>query len=367
MYGDAKLTLGGASSVLTVADGGSLTINAKNVVVAKAFTVNKGGKFVLNATNVTATTNGLATVAGELTVGANTTVDSTGHVAIDVLPNSTVTLNGKVDATTVVRPASSYNKGYNEADAKVIVNGGTYTTTATAIQADKGMNVTINGGTFNTKPGEGAPAVNVIMLYNAKVTINGGTLTSNGAPVQTEGTADTASLTVNGGTLVSTLTGRHALLLRNAKAKYVLAGGTYEAKGDKDAAAISLDTAFFDVKTGKLIADQKDIITGGRYLNNIIGVIKNTVSGANYDATDDLVAEGYTVKEEGNYKVVVSTKAEDNKKPAAKPEEQAPNTYDAGLVYMGLALSAIGASVVSVRKLRNLIKNKGNKLSITNN
>ncbi len=34
-------------------------------------------------------------------------------------------------------------------------------------------------------------------------------------------------------------------------------------------------------------------------------------------------------------------------------DEKAPNTFDAGLVYMGLALSAIGASVVSIKKLRN--------------
>ncbi len=36
-----------------------------------------------------------------------------------------------------------------------------------------------------------------------------------------------------------------------------------------------------------------------------------------------------------------------------KPGEQAPNTFDAGLTYVGLALSAVGASVISIKKLRN--------------
>ncbi len=323
---------------------GTYTTEAKTLSVIE----NKGTLTVTNAKFVAQklTTGSLVNNAGTVTM-TNLDVDTTGALLTVAAHGSKATLAGGLyDATAVVKTAlSAPPASHGGVAATVTINGGTYNTTGTALYANYGMSLNVTGGTITSKD-QG------LHLYDATAVISGGTINSTTATVITTG-AGNASLTVSGGTLKSE--GSYPLYFQNNNATYAISGGTFEAKiEDRPAIMISNLTTIKDGKT-EVAKAYKGILTGGKYLNNIIAGAIVDNKGATVDVTNDLVAEGYTVKEEGNYKVVVSTKAENDKKPAAKPEEQAPNTYDAGLVYMGLALSAIGASVVSVRKYKRVL------------
>ncbi len=354
-----KLTVGStAAAGITVKADASLTVKNGEVAMYSGagndtFTVEKGARLNLASLKVNNNTfaHSLVNNAGTLDVASDVvTTLKAGALVTVAKANSTTTLAGTHDVKTILTVATTGDAVSNTNPASTVSVRGTYTTAAEALTITNGVKVNVNANI------ESAAAV--ARVNNAELTVDGGSLTAKtNAALIVNGTTEDTKLTVNGGTITAkeaTGTG-YALWLANPKAIVKVTDGTFNSGKDVKA-AINLVGAYTetdkDTKETHVVSTIKGILTGGRYLNNIIAKIENSDHGT-VDVSEELVAEGYTVKEEGNYKVVVSTKAEDDKKPAAKPEEQAPNTYDAGLVYMGLALSAIGASVVSVRKLRN--------------
>ncbi len=333
--GDHKVVLGSNGS-FTVANGGTLTIEGTELNVnttGGAFVVNAGGKLLLHSTKTTAGNSGSAfiTVAGagevgitgEVNVGNRKLVNLTAHGA-NVNLNATVT-----NALAVVTSGQSAAPD-DETPSKVTVDGGTYTTSGNAFVIEHGTQLVVNNVTKVTANDS------VLYLSDGEATIkNGEFVAKNAYAITTTGTSEDASLTINGGTITAKKS--FALSLGNPKATYAITNGTLNGGTDVKA-AIGLTPAMLETdKDGKthVVEALKGILTGGKYLLNITAD-REAVNGATINISDELVAEGYTVKDEvvgkDTYKVVVSTKAEDDKKPAAKPEEQAPNTYDAGLV-----------------------------------
>ncbi len=350
-----KVTFG-AGGQYAADNGVTLTVKNGEVVLGNptvvAFIVKTGGSLNLTNLKITGAAYSWSLVenSGILNIASDVNVDlPKANVVYTSKAGAKTTLNGKYNVNTIVGVDPRTDEVERKGSVSTIAVNGTYTTAANALSVTDGVVVTVaadiesdnsiavvNGGSLVVNSGD---------LYSAA------SASANVPAIKVAGSTDATKLTVNGGTIASK--NNYALYLMNTKAAYSITDGTFES-AKALSAAIGLYTGFTETKDGEthVVPALKGILTGGKYLNNIIAKVLNADQGT-VVVSDELVAEGYTVKEEDNYKVVVSTKAENDKKPAAKPEEQAPNTYDAGLVYMGLALSAIGASVVSVRKLRN--------------
>ncbi len=359
---------------MVVADKGSLTITNANLDLTKAVEVLKGGNLALNNVVVTATENVVKNSGTTVVSGGKVTANTTNYSAfinfgtlelnsltrVDADYNLLVAKNG---STTTINGGKYFvgtlvvaNESQVEADerhnvtgttpAKVTFKNGEFTTSKTT-DLQNGVVVTVENGTYKADKG----------LFNvtntSSLTVNGGSMETTDGNVVVVAAGSKAKLSITGGTLVSK-TSAAVLSLQSTDATYAISGGIFETKGAEDAPAMWINGTTTDDKgTIKVAKAYQGILTGGKYLNKIIVKIAGP-NGGTYDLTNQLVAEDYVVKAEDPYKVVVSTKvAEETSKPGAKPGEEAPNTFDAGLVYMGLALSAIGASVVSVRKLRN--------------
>ncbi len=358
MYGDNLLTIGNASNVLTVKNGGKLTINGTNVTITKQIVVEKGGELVINATKVDATAGGLVTTNGKVTISADTTIDATAQTAITANANSVVELNGTITAATIAE-VSSTAASIGDSNAEVTVAGGNYEATDIAFKAaNKGV-IVINGGTINATE-------QAIRIADGVVTINGGNLTStNSNTIVTAGTAATAELDINGGTIVSTAANKVALALNNANATYHLTGGVVESKGTETAAAIRLGAAFFDATTGELISTQEGIITGGKYLNKIVAEVINSKTSLNMDVSTQLVAEGVAITTADGYKVVGegekttepgATEGENNGEVTA-PESQGntadaknPDTSDNVYGLISMAVASVAGLFVTFKK-----------------
>ncbi len=343
-----KLTA--SSGQYNVAKDAKLTVKNGELVVNDSsyqpFYVNVGGSLSLQNLKMTgAYTHQIIVNEGTADVtGADFNLPN-AQVLYTAKAGAKATLNGKYNVSSIVSVMSSTAAATKINPASTVSVNGTYTTAAEAMTLTGGVVVTVNGATINSDQA-------VARVNGAELVVTSGDLYAKGnGAIIVNGTTDATKLTVNGGTIASETA--YAIYSNNTKAVYKITDGTFESSKNMKA-AIELDGAFTKTEDGvtTVVPAIKGILTGGKYLTNIIAKVVDT-EGGTVDVTNQLVAEGYTVKTEDPYKVVVSTKAEDDKKPAAKPDEQAPNTYDAGLVYMGLALSAIGASVVSVRKLRN--------------
>ncbi len=344
----------GAAGQYAADNGVTLTVKNGEVVLddptVTAFVVRTGGSLNLTSLKITGAAYdwSLVSNSGTLNIASDVNVDlPKANVVYTSKANAKATINGTYTVNTIVAVDSSTSAADRRNPASTVSVKGDYTTKAQALTLTNGVIVTVDGANIESD-------VAVARVTEAELVVNDGELVAKGNnAIIVEGTTDATKLTINGGTVISDNANTYALLLRNTKGVYKVTAGTFES-GKTVKAAIGLEGAFTETKDGEthVVPALKGILTGGKYLTNIIAKVLNADQGT-VVVSDELVAEGYTVKEEGNYKVVVSTKAENDKKPAAKPEEQAPNTYDAGLVYMGLALSAIGASVVSVRKLRN--------------
>ena len=346
-----------AQGDLTVQNGATLTINGSSINMgAHKFDVAKGGKLVIDGV-ITTTATDLIETAGTVEISANSEITATTKNVVLAKANADVTLNGTYNAATIVTSDTTAAR-YGESVAQVTIAGGTYNASAKAIDAKTGMVLTISGGEIT--------ATNQVVLINdAKVTIEGGNLVStDDNAVQTNGTDENASLTINGGTIISAASGKTALYFMNANAKYALTNGTIESKGAKDAAAINLDSAFFDATTGKLIASQEGIITGGKYLNKIVALVENPLTHATMDISTQLVAEGVAITTVDGYKVVgegekttePGTEGENNGEVTA-PESQGntadaknPNTSDNVYGLISMAVASVAGLFVTFKK-----------------
>ncbi len=412
---------------LTIADKGSLTIRDAEVVASSVtvpFDVQLGGTLVLdNVTATTATTvlnnHGTVTVTGGTytssaassalfnnfgtlsmtdakVVAAKATgavVDNKGVVTltgldvnaktatlVNVASHNTQTnlVSGTYKLKTIVKESltAAPNDLIDEVAAEVNISDGTYTTENQALYFDHGIKATIDGGTITVKSGT------AVKIYCADVVVNGGTITTvkgyvfDTIKASDDDKAANASLTITGGNFVTN--NKYVLHIGRARMTYAISGGVFEAKGDSKLPAIIVDST---TKGSTYLATTTDaegnttvakaiagILTGGKYLNNIIAGVTTNSDGATVDVSDQLIAEGYTVKVEDPYKLVVSLNPEPEKDPgesgdpAVTPENpdntvaddtETPNTVDSIPTYLAAgAVSIIGIALLgfSIKK-----------------
>ena len=121
----------------------------------------------------------------------------------------------------------------------------------------------------------------------------------------------------------------------------------------------------FLLSTVKLGSVLKGILSGGRYLNQIADIKVVDEKGKTIILTDDLVKEGLTVTEEGNYKVINAQKVDDEQNTGdgtqttdpgtTNPDvPNVPKTNDNILVYASLGVvSALRVGFSAKRKENN--------------
>ncbi len=354
------------------------------VTITKDITIN------LNSHKLTPTTwnngAGNVTVKGANVTIKNGTIDLTsgvGQLAVDSSEKaSTLTIANdvKVNATFSSVPAIIVNDATN---TTVVNVNGTWTVQNEIVSCPNGKdeNLTVNlnanvkatnlqNTSYLVAVDAGASTVNVLggtyesnksvfEVKNGTLNVKGGNLIANGghAIVVTKPDAEhTTTLNISSGTITAKATESYSVYFGSGTGEetgtYSITGGTFTSGKDKDQKQLPA----IKIASQTFLANHAKMISGGSFTGSIVGDVQTNAKTDTWTraaaATAILVGNATTTTENGIVTVNPS-KAEDNKKPAAKPEEQAPNTYDAGLVYMGLALSAIGASVVSVRKLRN--------------
>ena len=370
--GEYTLTINGGS--FTVKDGAALTVKGKVDVTTNTipFTVEKGGSLTLDGATVNAaglTSNVLIHVAGGNVnlVSSNVTAASVALINV-VNHNSVVTLtSGTYNVKSIIDVNIANEPVLGETAASVNIKGGTYNTAAAALYAKKGIALNIEGGEIT------ANSLSAVKVYDADVTISGGTITAKGgAALQTyAGTSDTGAangkLTITGGTLTSKHTS--ALVIERAKLTYDISGGTFNGKDAEGVTAIKFGNSFAltETKDDKVVISSilKGILSGGRYLNQIADIKVVDEKGKTIILTDDLVKEGLTVTEEGNYKVINAQKVDDQQntgdgEQTTAPENtntnvpNVPKTNDNILVYAGLGLvSALTVGFSAKRKENN--------------
>ena len=205
-----------------------------------------------------------------------------------------------------------------------------------------------------------------IHLFDGVVTINGGEIVAKTLyAVWADGSSKDAKLTITNGKVIALAANKYALGLWNKNATYAISGGTFESRGAEDMAAIELGTGLLETKDGKtnVVEAVKGILSGGRYLNVILANIADG-RGATVNLTSALVAEGATVTEDGNYKVI-NAKTDDQQNTGdgeqttpgdtANPDvPNVPKTNDNILVYASLGVvSALTVGFSAKRKENN--------------
>ncbi len=353
---NASLKFTGAGEVttrtLTVANNGTLEVDGNVKLIGKS-----------TSGNTLISTKGIVKINGGAELSAGTTiVDVTAATA-------NVTLNAKVGTRQAPSAAKLIGLSTYAAPAQVggsnatvTIEGGEYYISDRVLEITKPINVVINNGTLYST------AKAVIYMNTGNVTINNGTLTAAhntiGAGVFTD-TGDEGALTINGGTIASK--GYYAVNLLSGKIIPKITNGTFNSGklNGKQLPAIFITSSLLTGLNNDPEEDVfKSILTGGRYLSAIIG------DRANGDATQSaatvqnyVVAEGATVTEDGNYKVINAKVDDPNTGDGTQtaPEEttnpdvpNVPKTNDNILVYASLGLvSALTVGFSAKRKENN--------------
>ena len=358
-FGDAvtienDLTINLNGHKLTTAAGGkNFTVKGANVTI-------KNGKLDLLSGDSAIYVDSSAK-ASTLTIADDVTVKATftGVSAIIVNDASNTTVVNVNGTWTVVNEIVSCSNGKDEKltvnlNANVKATNLTGTNFLVAVDAGTSI-VNVNGGTYTSNKA-------AFDVKNGTLNIKGGTITAKGdnailvheAGSDSDGEPYNAVLNVTGGEIIATMAGKYSVYFQVGSGKttgsYKISGGKFtsgkDSEGNQLPALYINDPDFLD--------NHANMITNGQFTGSIVGNV--TVGGTVYKkaAAAAAILTGNAKTTNANGVVTVGGKDEGTSKPGAKPgDEPAPNTFDAGLVYMGLALSAIGASVVSVRKLRN--------------
>ena len=204
----------------------------------------------------------------------------TGYQGCVALNAAGTTVLNNCELTKNYEKTSSHVFYVNHADAKVVVNGGTYNhngfdgSLAYVIKGE----VTINGGTFNAKDGGYGFAV----LSAGKVTVNDGN--------------------INAGLL-------------NWGGKFVVNGGVYTSKPNEN----FISEGYKVVKKGDkwyVVADDVDVVASGAELSTALAAGQNVVLVSDVDITkidltkgaDDVVidANGHKITTASNYGIEIS-------------------------------------------------------------
>ena len=254
LSGDGTLILTASVSSITVENEASVVINARDndiiseeagvaaiyVEYGSEATINSYGE-IANTANQESSASGSAAIYnnGTITVNGGTySAESDGDCSwYTVINHGTMTINDGTFTNEAASTNSSlvengyytpdsgvettgYVEGVNQENPVLVINGGTFTSTAsTAIKNDECGILTINGGEFTAK-------TNGWSVYNyADATINGGTFNSK---VYTKYKAsNTMPSTVEGATIVVTGGAFNATFDANSGAVVEISGGTF--------------------------------------------------------------------------------------------------------------------------------------------
>ena len=211
--------------------GGTITgeTTAKNLVYNLGITNISGGNFTAGSSSsytIYNGTTGTMTVSGGSYNNTNSTIFM-NQGTMDVLPttvieNSPKTIfaaNGSSAKTTIKGGtySSSSSTIYPQGSSTVIVEDGTYTSSANVVNCNGG-NLTIEGGNF-TATASNYPGV--VQQANGSITINGGTINTQSYALWAKG-----RITLNGGTVKSE---KNYTVNVDSTGTFEINGGTLEA------------------------------------------------------------------------------------------------------------------------------------------
>ena len=339
-----------STDLFTVKDGGSVV--TKGAIELAATTsgaianVNNGKVAIGDEAKLTFTTNAVVIGANgaEVSLKANAGVKGTPIAAGILVDASAVTADS--DAKVTIEGGAYYLKNVMTIPEglTVVVNAGTFTTSARAFEVSGGS-LTINNGTVTVSNGE------AVTLNSGNFTLNNGTIkttNTNGAAIYTT-TSGEGSLTINGGSVIAT--NNYALYFTNGELTYKIAAGEFSSK--KDTSAIYIDDTLLEGLEEGGEDNFKGILTGGKYLYSIVGGTKNNEHKAAGVVTY-IVAEGLEVRTEGNYKVLGNGASLPSDTPSDEPGDTTippvPQTNDNILVYAGLGLVSLASVAFTTRK-----------------
>ena len=345
---DVTINLNGHKLTTDTVNSNNMTIKGANVTIKNGTLdlLKNHGHIVVDSSTKAST----LTIANDVKV--NATYSSTSAIQVkDATEKTVVNLNGTwtvAHELVACEPGKDKNLTINlNADVKA-----TDLQSDSLVDIDAGTStVNVNGGTYESNKG-------VFKLVNGTLNINGGTMVSNGtlATIVVRGSTNdyTANLNITDGNVVAVKKNVYSIRFASDSGKetgtYKISGGKFTSGKDNDGKQLPA----IQISSTNLLTTHPGIITGGSFTSAIVGDVTTGVDTYTTAAKAAAILTGNATTTNANGVVTVGGKDEGTSKPGAKPgDEPAPNTFDAGLVYMGLALSAIGASVVSVRKLRN--------------
>ncbi len=333
------------ASPFVVVKGGSLTINGSGTgsqvagTVTTLVSVQRGGTFkttgkvtyALDDNDTFVVADGTTASSGRITIitDASTTVES-AKVAFDTTAYADITVAGNYDLQEQLVKVGTNNSKVN---ASVInVNATTSSVKANALLVGGYAKLTVNGGKYTA---DGADNSVVSITAISDVTINNGTFTA------TSGS--------------STLDTGYAVRL-GAGATIKINGGTFTS-GEDTVTREYLPALFITD-----IAKNKGNVTAGTF--NYGMVASSTTSGGegNPDAdknTEDLVAttSTYTVNKDDKTVVVKAGAASDPEKDPEKPgtsddqPSENPKTFDAIGSLVTMAISSLGVVGTATKKM----------------
>lgn len=342
-----------------IIDGGTISAEKKGTAAiynSGTVTIN-GGTVKSNASGAWGLTNaGTATISGGTFENINAT-DKTNVVE----NNGTLTINGGTFKSNNPGAAAihnsvgktiTFNNGTVETDVAgawglnnegiTTINNGTFTQNHDWSVILNSGTMTVANGTFNTSTGSHHNSL-ITTINSGTTNIDGGQFTvQEGDPIFFSGSS-AGDTNVDGGTFIG----------GSLDTSLLEDGYAVDGNGNvyKLADYSSLEGA---VSVAKGIDKSKYTAESVKALLEAIEdaeAVEKRLSVSDQSKIDELTKALTTaianLKESGSEPVKPGSDNTDNS------NEKAPNTFDAGLVYMGLALSAIGVSVVSVRKLKN--------------
>lgn len=181
--------------------------------------------------------------------------------------------------------------------AKLTINGGTFTGGQITVKNDDYGELTITGGNF-TQPGENRYAV-----YNANTAkISGGTFTAQSTVVGSDyfaGEANTGKLTISKGTFTSESSG--TAISMGAGADLTLTGGTFQTQGDGSSYVISLaETATAEISGGSFPgAEAARVVNNSDAFKDGYGVVENPDGSLSVGVKDES-AEAVVIARDGS-------------------------------------------------------------------
>ncbi|MCL2083724.1 MAG: carbohydrate-binding domain-containing protein, partial [Oscillospiraceae bacterium] len=247
-----------SDDVLTVSDGADIIVtgeveNGRRIVVAEGATAS----ITLNGVSISLTEKNLSPLL--LNAGAKLTLtlangtentltaggDGEGIRANGQGPLTTLTIEGQGSLRTTGTAIMAFG-------CTVTIDGGTVTADGAgrAIVANVSSEVTINGGTVTANGDYGT----AIAAYESKVTINnGGTVTANGDYARAIRADGASEVTIDGGAVTAD-GGNGVAIIAGATSKVTISSGTVTADGGDGTAILAIGTSKVTISGGMFTA-----------------------------------------------------------------------------------------------------------------